>query len=329
MNDENQTIIELNDNEIEQLLNLTENITTSPSDNPNLYCKEIKEITKQLPVRIQNILTNFAKKGSQTGFLLIRTIPIHLDTIERTPPNNTFKVGEGTILAKIQSILISYIGEMIAYEAEGYGRLFQDVLPMKSMKTFQTSLGSNTELEIHTEQAFSSLRPDILSLACIRGDDTAYTYILPVKSILKNLTEHENRILREPLWKTGVDLSFKLNGKDFIHGDIRGPMPIINGKDEDPFLVFDQDLMKCITKESNNIIEKIIQIYYKERIQHNLNPGEIILIDNNRAVHGRSSFFPRFDGYDRFLIRCFATFDYNKSEYARFNNSRMIRAIYS
>jgi L-asparagine oxygenase len=96
-------------------------------------------------------------------------------------------------------------------------------------------------------------------------------------------------------------------------------------------LVFDQDLMSGIDEEATKIKEKIINIYYENRNSHNLKPGEIILIDNLRAVHGRSSFSPRYDGYDRFLVRCFAVFDFEKSDYARVNetNKRMICAIYS
>ena len=249
--------------------------------------------------------------------------------LPNTPDNNNNKIGEGTLLARIQSILINFIGEMISYEAEGYGRLFQDIVPIKKMKNEQTSVGSNTELEIHTEQAFSKLRPDILTLACIRGDPLAQTYILPVNYILEHIDIKERDMLRLPLWKTGVDMSFKLNSNDFIDGDIRGPFPIIYGDENDPKLVFDQDLMFGITEEANLLIKKIINIYYKYRIQHNLQTGEIILIDNMRAVHGRSQFFPNYDGKDRFLIRCFAVYDYDYSSYARKNNCRMVSAIYS
>jgi L-asparagine oxygenase len=77
------------------------------------------------------------------------------------------------------------------------------------------------------------------------------------------------------------------------------------------------------------LIKKIIDIYYKHRNQHNLQTGEIILIDNMRAVHGRSPFYPKYDGDDRFLIRCFAVYDYEFSRYARDNNGRMVSAIYS
>ena len=119
---------------------------------------------------------------------------------------------------------------MIAYEAEWYGKLFQDVVPLRAMEKAQTSLGSNTELEIHTEQAFSKLKPDILSLACLRGDPNAYTHIFPVQTILNNLTTEEKALLREPLWYTGVDLSFKLNNNEFIECKIKHIKNNLDGK---------------------------------------------------------------------------------------------------
>ena len=333
-------IIELTNDEIEIMKELAMNIYENPSLAPDLYCSQVKSTSQHVPQRLRALLQNFADKGSNTGFLLIRRILV--GEIPSTPENNNCKIGEQTILAKIQSILVSVISSMIAYEAEGYGRLFQDVIPVKSMEKNQTSISSSVELEIHTEQAFSKLRPDILSLACLRGNAEAYTYILPVRSIVNNVTETELEMLKTPLWNTGVDLSFKLNGHEFIEGDIRGPMSIIRGnKDprlenedprliiDDPLLVFDQDLMTGITDESNEMIKKIVDIYYKHRLSHNLTPGEIIFIDNNRAVHGRSPFTPKYDGLDRFLVRCFGVYNYEYSAYARENGARVISAIYS
>jgi len=317
-------VIELTQDEIEILEILASNIKISPSVDPSWFCLLAKAYCEYIPQRILNALANFSIQGSTTGFLLIKTIPIIYPP--KTPSCNNQKVGETTELSKIQAILVSAISELIAYEAEGYGRLFQDVVPVQSMASNQTSIGSNVELEIHTEQAFSKLRPDILSLACIRGDLNAMTHILPVRNIIDNLGHN---MLREPLWKTGVDMSFKLNGHEFIEGDIRGPMPIIHGSDDDPCLTFDQDLMTGITPESDDVVKQIVDIYYKERLSHNLKPGEIILLDNRRAAHGRSPFFPRYDGEDRFLIRCFGIFDYEKTRKARPSNSRVVSAIYS
>lgn len=339
MRTDHNYIIELTEQENNILIDLAFQITASPSKNPDLFCRQSKECSENVPRRIKTVLLDFAKNGTDSGFLLIKNIPFDniapglpipiSMTLPKTPDNNNARIGETTMLARIQSILISVISEIISYEAEGYGRLFQDIVPVKKMENEQTSVSSNTELEIHTEQAFSNLRPDILSLSCIRGDPLAQTYILPVTYILENMDDNEREMLRLPLWKTGVDLSFKLNGNDFIEGDIRGPFPIISGETNDPRLIFDQDLMFGITEEANNLIKKIIDIYYKYRNQHNLQTGEIILIDNMRAVHGRSQFYPKYDGNDHFLIRCFALYNYDFSNYARENDSRMISAIYS
>lgn len=307
---------------------LAKKITASPSETPEEYCIQCKNTTKFLPEDMFETLYDFYKHGSETGFLLLQGGKVEDMTHTKTPATNNEKVGEKTDLAKIQGILVSAIGNMVAYEAEGYGRLYQDIIPMQSMEKVQTSVSSAVELEIHTEQAFSKLRPDILCLACIRGNEQAFTYILPVKYILNNMTPHEIELLRKPMWKIAVDLSFKLCGQEFIDGDIRGPIPIIYGSEEDPRLVFDQDLMTGIDEESHKMISRIVDIYYTHRIRHNLKPGEIILVDNNRAVHGRSPFTPKYDGYDRFLIRCFAMFDYEKSAYAR-KTPRTIGAIYS
>jgi L-asparagine oxygenase len=311
------------------LLELSNAVTASPSENPEEFCRQIKRASNDIPMDVAKSLLDFSRHGSETGFLLLNGFSIEDTVLMKTPDDNNQKIGEKTNLAKIQGILMSTIGELVAYEAEGYGRIFQDVIPMKSLETKQTSVSSGTELEIHTEQAFSKLRPDILSLACIRGDPDAFTYILPVKSIIKNLSHSEIELLRKPLWTTCVDLSFKLYGQEFIDGDVRGPMPIISGPEDDPRLVFDQDLMCGITEEAHHMISRIVSIYYTHRVRHVLIPGQIIFIDNNRAVHGRSPFSPKYDGTDRFLVRCFAIFDYEKSDYARNSGSRMIHAIYS
>jgi len=321
------TIIELTETEYKKLFNLANQITSNPSQNPDIFCKECSRFSKYIPKRLQTIVNEFVEHGSSTGFLLIKNCKI--ENLEQTPQNNQQKIGETTILSKIQAIFIHSMGEMIAYEAEGYGRLFQDVVPIQSMENTQASVSSGVELEIHTEQAFSKLRPDILSLSCLRGDPNAFTHILPVKYIINNLTTEECAILREPLWKIGIDLSFKLHGLQFADGDIRGPIPILSGPLTNQVLVFDQDLMIGITPEADVLIKKVVEIYYKYKIAHNLCPGEIIFIDNNRAVHGRSPFYPKYDGQDRFLVRCFATFNLEKSKHARDENSRTIKAIYS
>jgi len=301
----------------EYLLNLATKITANPSENPSLFYQQSKNISPLLPENIKHIL-----QTEEKYFFLFHTNITDTD-INNTQPH----FGETTILARIQSILLSFLGEMIAYEAEGNGYLFQDITPNIHMAALQTSVGSNIELEIHTEQAFSPLRPDFLSLACLKGDPNAWTYILPVDILLQHLSVVETELLCKPLWTIGIDLSFKISGKS---NEIRGPISILQKSDgKYPYLVFDQDLMTGITKEAQQMIPRIVDIYKHFRIQICLQPGDILILDNRFVVHGRSPFSPKFDGNDRFLIRAFAIQNLLKMEQYMCLKRRMVLTQYS
>jgi len=315
--------------ELQLIHGLCKKITSSPSYKPNMFIKEVNSVKNCLSISVKNKLADFTKNGSDRGFLLFKGLYVNNELVPPTPPDNTFSIGEKTSLAKIQALINQTCGEMIAYEAEGHGKLFQDMVPNYKLSTTQTSLGSKVELEIHTEQAFSKLRPDMLSLACLRGDPRAKTYILHVSKILENVSETEKRLLREPLWKIGVDMSFKMKNENFLEGEIRGPIPILSGPEKTPQLVFDQDLMRGTTYEAEILRKKLIDIYIKHRSEYILESGQVILIDNRCVVHGRSPFTAKYDGCDRFIIRSFVTLDYDSSCHARKKGSRVVQSYFS
>jgi len=301
-------ILELQEEEKEKLIILSKSLQhISPSKNMEGFISNANILSLRLPSRIKRELEKFKKSGDKYGALLIRNLPNEPFVI--TPKDNKEHVGEFTILANVQALFNEYMGHMVSYEAEGDGYLFQDMVPNKELSKTQTSLGSNVELELHTEQAFSDYRPDYLSLACIKGDTNAYTFFLHVNQIIEQMTDEEICYLGNKNWKIGVDMSFALNGCDFA---ARGPLSILKYNGQHYDLVFDQDLLMAETKTANKIIDEIVDIYYKCRNGYVLQPGEILMLDNHKVVHGRSVFQPRFDGNDRFIVRSFIMNDLKK-----------------
>jgi hypothetical protein len=218
--------------------------------------------------------------------------------IPDTPAYNDLNIGAKTEMAKHQETIMNKYAKLVSYKEECNGSLFQDIVPVRSLSGQQTSTSSETPLEIHTEQAFSEDRPNFLCLACLRGDPNAITYILPMTTLLEHLTESEIEFLKQPMWMCGVDLSFVLGGAKNV---LRGPMSILR----ESSMVFDQDLMKGLTPKADRMIRRIVEIYEKFRTSIVLESGDVLVIDNRVNVHGRSKFSPRYDGTDRFLIRCF------------------------
>lgn len=319
--------IPVTDQEAAQLAALAEQLTADPSADPEAFCREARRAGRDLPPRIAEALWDFRRWGSVSGVLVIANVPV--GGAPQTPVDNSRHLGEGTTLAKVQAIFNEFLGQMVAYEAEGEGRLFQDMVPSPKQAAVQTSLSSAVELELHTEQAFSLLRPDYVSLACLRGDAAAHTYVMTARDLVTRLSPDEVAALREPRWLSGVDESFRSGGAQFVEGDTRGPMPILSGSDDDPFIVLDQDLMRGTDDEAQALFAKVIELYRALRHTVTLTAGDVLLLDNARAVHGRSQFEARFDGTDRFVVRSFVTCDLGRSRHARLEDSRVIAGRFS
>lgn len=280
--------------EIEILLSLAKQIK-------NESIEHYKELSKYIPERIRRRLEESWIDGH---------IHISLPSMEHTHIKN------------IQGLFLSWISELVSYEAECGGAIFQDIYPIKENERKQISTGSNVELEVHTEQAFSKWRPDYISLSCIRGASDAVTYLLDIKEIENGLSREDWNMLWLPLWTIGIDESF-LSLSNNSH-NIRGPMSILSELDG---LVFDKDLMKGLTENAENLIEKITRIYNEKRVGYILQSGDILIIDNRRMIHGRSKFMPKYDGMDRWVIRCFGMRNLEKSKEVR--KGRMILSRYS
>lgn len=292
------------------------------------FCTQAQQVCAALPSRIVARLQQFAWGDMNEGHLLVKGLP-EVAQLPPTPVSNAHAVAAMTRVCRFQALVNECVGRMIAYEAEGYGYTFQDMVPTASGAQSQTSLGSAVELELHTEQAFSPLRPDFVSLACLRGDPRALTYMFSARQLVTKLSTKEVSLLREPLWTTTIDESFMAEGREFLLGFERGPIPILSGADDDPFIVFDQDLMRGTSATARELKDTVIRTYHAERVSHCLAPGQMLLIDNRRVVHGRSVFTPRFDGADRFIARSFIVADPSQSRHARSPFGRVIEARYS
>jgi L-asparagine oxygenase len=310
--------------EAAQLQRAAERITADPSADDVLFCAQAKMEAARAPRRLTAAIAAFKASGGHGGTLLIGGLPV--GAVPATPLDNRQHLAEETTFARMQAIVNSMLGDMVAYEAEGAGRLFQDMVPNPALAERQQSQSSKVELECHTEQAFSPLCPDWISLGCLRGDASAATYSMSVRTLVEALSPCVIAGLREELWMTDVDESFQ--GAHGFDEDVRGPMAILRGSADDPRLVFDQ-AMSAITPDAQAILQEIIDLYPDLRHEHILKPGELLLIDNHRAVHGRSSFTARYDGADRFIARSFVVADLAVSEHARPAGSRTIAARFS
>lgn len=301
-------------------------ITADANTEPDEFGRQALAASFAIPAEVRAALLNFSDVGSDTGILVVRGLIVDHDLID-TPLDNKGGQGAKTVFAREMAILAHLLGSMVAYEAEGNGHLIQDMVPNPKLATTQQSQGSKVELEAHTEQCFSPFKPDYVILGALRGDPEAYTYAFSGRKIAELMSAEDVAMLRQPLWATTIDESFQpfLPNPDAI----RGPFAILNGPDDDPYVLVDQDLMHGVTPEAQELLERVVTVYIEHRDAHNLQAGDLLMLDNLRAMHGRSMYTPRFDGKDRFIARGFVVRDRRRLWPQLLGDRRTVGAVHS
>jgi alpha-ketoglutarate-dependent taurine dioxygenase len=198
--------------------------------------------------------------------------------------------------------LISYsvgLGYAISYIQEQQGRLVQNIVPVHKTEYEQISTSSKVQLALHTETAFHPYKPDYVMLLCLRGDPTAVTTYADVDEIVSYLDDETITHLQKDWYLTGVDKSFRSNGEDYCEFKL----PVLT-KVEDGFnLIYDEDLMKPTTLFADAALENLSKAIDKSVKEIVLETGDLLVIDNNKTIHGRKPFQPRYDGTDRWVQR--------------------------
>lgn len=277
----------------------------------------------RLPENIQSALIDFQRFGNIDGGLLIKGLPED-PNLPFTPKKLVDKYKKKTFVSEFCCALFSTpLGEIFSYIQEKKGSLFQDLYPTEANKNKLSSESSEILLDFHTEVAFHPYLPDFLMLYCLRSDfrKEARTILASGKKIVQLLKPKDISLLKKPVFETGIDYSFgnllsKTGGGRIV--------PILSGSEHDPFICFDPDLMKSRMND-DKIIHKVNSIAHQVSSFTILEPGDLLIIDNRRAIHGRTQFAARFDGYDRWLQRVLIRRELPKVGGDRKHNERIIR----
>ena len=263
--------------------------------------------TRMLPTAVGEALDDLRRGAPQAGALLLRGLPIgDLPPTPSTPRHAVLddRRSELTLLT-----VACRLGEPVGYEPEHGGELVQNIVPTRRAATRQTSTSSRVELMFHTEAAFHPHRPRYLLLLCLRGDPSAATTLASIHEVLPVLAAPTLDVLFEPRFRTAVDESF-LHGRANVLG---APVPVLRGDRDRPTMVFDADLMVGTDAQADDALRSLGDAVAAHHASVVLESGDLLVIDNAAAVHGRSPFTPRFDGTDRWLQRTFVVADLRAS----------------
>ena len=142
-----------------------------------------------------------------------------------------------------------------------------------------------------------SKAPDYLSLLCIRNDEKVPTIISDVNQALASLSNQDRKNLMSNNFTVSYPDSFS------VKGSVQAPM-IIKG-DNGYYSRFDAAFTTPNNANVKESFDKLNEELTANSIDVNLKSGDLLIFRNQKIVHGRKKFTPKYNGFDRYLIRLF------------------------
>jgi len=278
-----------------------------------------------LPGRLKTALETFRRTESAAG-LLIRGFPVDDRRVGPTPGHSDQPAVPGATLEQelFLAMCATALGQPFAFSTLQFGRMIQDILPIRGDEERQSGHGSTTLLEFHTEDGFHPGRCDYLLLFGLRNQDRVPTILSSIREV--ELCDEDLEILMRPVSHILPDDEHirQLRSRYPDHPavsrmegmrDSPEAVPVLFGDRERPYLRIDLPFMRFaddgpeVKRALNRLMTEL------ERVQHSVvvEQGSLLVIDNYLAVHGRRPFPVRYDGSDRWLKRMLVSRDLRKA----------------
>ncbi|MBZ4320452.1 TauD/TfdA family dioxygenase [Streptomyces huiliensis] len=234
------------------------------------------------------------------GLYVLRGLRVDDTELGPTPPDWAAARDGGAVWNVLLLLLATVMGDPLAWTGQQDGRFVHDIVPSPGHEREQTGAGSTALLSPHTEDAFHPGRAHLLMLGCLRNPDRVAT---TAASIRKARLSHEDvALLSRP--------ELPIRPDDTYHEAhaFDGPppkVPTLWRSADGLTLRFDpaytplDDAAPAYRAAYGRLADELARV----SVVVCLEPGDVLVVDNDLVVHGRVPFRARYDGTDRWLKR--------------------------
>jgi L-asparagine oxygenase len=275
---------------------IVEGFDRSPISEPEAY-QHLPALVGALPRQLTDVLIRFREAPAMHA-LIVRGLPV--GTGQSVPTPDPAKPVERRV-GGIQALSLAVLGTIatpFAYRTQQGGRLFNNIAPSaESLDRPNIGTGSKEPFGWHTEDAFIATPPSYLQLTCMRNPDGVGAWLSGIGPT--DLEDTTLKLLREHVFVVGTNPAQSSWG-------VVDAGPILYGSHHQPSLRFNAvntDLSSGATGGHGRAIARLEEVLERNAVEVKASPGDLLLVNNCRTRHARSSFDARFDGGDRWLQR--------------------------
>lgn len=330
----NVAVYHLTDDDVGYLDALANTLTSASAMDREDFWLTATTLAQEIPRPVRAELNGF-RLTEGAPLLLIRGYPVDDEVLGPTPTHWSRRV-ESSYVTRVEALLTlcsCVLGDPIGWASQQAAAIIQDILPIKGDDWSQISSASRAALTLHTEDAFHPYRGDYVALMCLRNPSAVPTLYACISDAA--LSPAVTRVLFEPRFAFRRDESHSPlsplspgagGGSAEASGDGHKEA-VLFGTPDSPYLRIDSYFMDLDPDDPAAAagLATLEKALGENTSSVTLAPGDILLIDNYRAVHGRAAFVARYDGRDRWLKRTNIVRDLRRSRHVR--ESPMARTI--
>tara|TARA_R110002095_G_scaffold94790_1_gene82773 strand:+ start:230 stop:1243 length:1014 start_codon:yes stop_codon:yes gene_type:complete len=310
----------------------------SSTESEDFLC-ECQLESANLPKSLRKHFYELRTQIHKSGFFLLEGFDVDDNKIGETPQHwDTSWENNSTLREEIFQCLISCsLGEPFGWNTQENGRVLRNIVPIEADKNEQLGGSSSVPLFWHIEEAFHPHRAEMMTIMCYRNNERAGTNICSITQM--NIPEQYLIILKQPRFLIEPDKSHFPENNKSKHWELQSeeflkiksfllnpaPAPVISGPEGHERLVIDQAFMSAVDgdKEATEALEWLYQHMDEVRTTVQMNPGDVVFLDNRRVAHGRAIYKPNYGPQARWLRRIniaadlTKSFEWKKAPYAR------------
>ncbi|MFJ2189134.1 TauD/TfdA family dioxygenase [Kitasatospora sp. NPDC087861] len=237
------------------------------------------------------------------GLFVLRGLTVDDARLGPTPAHWSKVEDAGAGWDVVLLLVSTLMGTPIAWDGQQDGRFVHNIVPSPGHESEQTGASSSVLLTPHTEDAFHPGRAHLLLLCCMRNHDRIATTAASVR--LTGLSESDVDQLRRPVAPILPDDAYE---QARHYGGRPAPVPTLFDSPEGLTMRYDPaytplDGTDQAWREAyGHLGEELARV----SVAVSLEPGDILVVDNDIVVHGRVPFRAHYDGTDRWLKRASA-----------------------
>jgi L-asparagine oxygenase len=283
------------------------------------FAEKARMSALSLPLSLRQSLVALARHSGSAGAMVVPGLPVRPQSLPATPTVPDSVQREATEEACILILIASVLGEVMSFEAEKEGHVVQDVVPILGKEDYQGNMGSAT-LSVHTEYPFYAHRPDFVVLLCLRSDHdgVAALRVSCIREVLSLLHPDDREALSRKDFESSPPPLFGYPETYALRH------AVLSGAPDDPDLRVDTASVRPLNETAGGALKRLETLLLHHARTFRLRPGDLAIVDNRVAAHGRTGFRARFDGTDRWLQRAFVTIDLRPSRPHRRLDGQML-----